>query len=193
MRRPVVLTFALVLALVALFGSGSALRSAQDATPAADRRAGANQDEETRQYNAQGVSVEIIGRTPSLARAAGRALVLSRLYLSETADVPEREYADAEVLVVEDGTVSFTIVAVQGPGRLVRGQEGAECSGEGCNLNDFVGQEVVLEPGDSLTHDGPVTYGFRYAGPAGARMAPGNAQTGTAAAVLLRGCAGGCR
>ena len=192
MRRPSVLTFALVLALVALVGSMPALLEAQEASPAV-QEGGAEPGPEggPPPFEAEGVTYQPLGRTPALRGIREERLEIARYLLTDAARVPERMFPDARVWIVETGTIAVRIGDVRGEGQLVVAGD-PRCAG-GCPLREFIGREVLLRPGDTLSHDQAARYSFSYAGPAAqGRMAFLGVPDLTHSGSVLGGCSGRC-
>lgn len=154
MRHPTAPLVALSIALLAVAGAPSLL-VAQNATPAASPGA------ETVPFAGQGITYEVTAEVPAANPADGYTLQLGELGIDPTSEGVERTSDDAEALTIEEGFVVFALIALEGQGRVVTGDEETECPNDGCDLADFVGQEIVLGPGATVTHGGLATYALR--------------------------------
>lgn len=143
-----------VLALVvSLAAAGHAV--AQPASPVATPTAAAEP------FTAPGVDYEVIAEVPAPDPADGYTLQLGEIAISPVSEGVEWTSDDAEALTVEEGVVVFRLISLDGAGRLIGAGEGASCDGDGCDLADYVGVDLILGPGATVTHGGPATYSLR--------------------------------
>lgn len=185
-----------VAAIVLAFGVSMAMAGgvvAQTASPVASPTS------VSEPFAAPGVDYEVIAEVPAPDPAEGYTLQLGEISISPSSEGVERTSDDAEALTVEEGFVSFRLIALEGTGRLISSVDGTECDGEGCDLADYVGQEVVLGPGATVTHGGPATYAFRpvesetVSGAAGATPEARFAMIGGDRILISHACGGRCQ
>ncbi len=197
MRRFAVPTLGLAVALsvTGLVGGLPARGSAQDASQATPVGARTRTEAEARapEADAAGVTVEVLGRTETLQRERNRHLTLFHISLEPNQEVAAENYLSAQVFAVESGSIVLTVSEVDPAttGTIVQRQAGEPCAA-GCDLQGqgIVNREFVLNPGDSISHDGRVRYAYRDAGQVGrAGFTAAGAQGGAKAA---RACASGC-
>lgn len=202
MRRFAVLVSTAVFALLVtgLVSLLPALGGAQEASPAADM--GTPTQAQTRseaeavapesEAGAVGVTVDVLGRTGSLLEEQDRHLTLFSISLEPGADVPQWEYVSAQILAVESGSIVLTVLDAPSEtvGTVVQRGEGDPCAGDGCDLQSVVNQELLLNPGDSISHDGRVVYAYRYEGASGRVGFDAASAQGRGRAT--RACANGC-
>jgi hypothetical protein len=148
------------------------------------------------QFDDRGVSEVEVGRSVSLFGDTERHLSLWNIYLLETATVDSTEYRGAQVLSVDEGSIEFTIASIdpETAATISRDPNGNPCEG-GCNVADFLGTPITLQPGDTLIHDGPIVYSYRYAGTSAVgavRAASGAPNLQQPSGKATKACASGC-
>lgn len=141
--------------VVSMAVAGRAVAQPAPATPVATPTAAAEP------FAAPGVDYDVIAEVPAPDPADGYTLQLGEIAISPLSEGVERTSDDAEALTVEEGVVVFRLISLDGAGRLIGGGEGATCDDDGCDLADYVGVDLVLGPGATVTHGGPATYSLR--------------------------------
>ncbi len=131
---------------------GGAVAIAQETTPAADAPI-------TAAELAPGVTAEVFGGAPS-ARAPGQTLYVARFTFQPGSEIFPHGHPGTTLLGVSSGTLGWTLVT--GTASVIRGA-GAGATGP-VEIISEPGQDVVLNPGDTIFYEDDVVHTARGAG-----------------------------
>jgi quercetin dioxygenase-like cupin family protein len=144
--------FVALFVLGAIVAGGAAVAIAQDTTPAPDSPI-------TAAELAPGVTAEVFGSTPS-ARADGQTLYVARFTFQPGSEIFPHGHPGTTLLGVSSGQLGWTLVT--GSASVIRGS-GAGATGPVEILSE-PGQDVVLNPGDTIYYEDDVVHTARGAG-----------------------------
>jgi len=135
-----------------VIAGGAAVAVAQETTPAADPPIVAAE-------LAPGVFAEVFGSTPS-ARADGQTLYVARFTFQPGSEIFPHGHPGTTLLGVSSGTFGWTLVT--GTAFVIRGSA-AGATGPVETISE-PGQDVILNPGDSIFYEDDVVHTARGAG-----------------------------
>jgi mannose-6-phosphate isomerase-like protein (cupin superfamily) len=115
-----------------------------------DRRLAAAQEASPTPVYAEGITVEILGRT-DVPATPGYALQLVRITFAPSAAIAAHRHSGASVTTQLSGSHTFTVL--EGNARLIRAGSATPAAGAEGGEPMQAGQDYVLQPGDVLVFD----------------------------------------